>query len=95
MAVGEPEKDNSPVGCYPGERPSQEGLGRPAKRRRDSEAQGRSAGAKRWRQGAREKIRGGVVLHYVEHIFRAQRRRRGQIRGRTTTWMWEVESCRE
>ena len=28
MAVGEPEKDNSPVDCYPGERPSQEGLGR-------------------------------------------------------------------
>ena len=46
MAVGEPEKDNSPVDCCPGERPSQEGLGRPAKRRRDSEAQGRSAGGK-------------------------------------------------
>jgi len=86
MAVGEPEKDNSPVDCYPGERPSQEGLGRPAKRRRDSEAlAARRAMENAWRR----------TLQYVEHIFRAQCRRRGQIRGRTTTWTWEVESRRE
>ncbi len=41
-AMGEPEKDNSPVDCCPGERPSHRRLRPVPKRHRDSEAQGSS-----------------------------------------------------
>ncbi|MFQ5754693.1 MAG: hypothetical protein ACE5H7_01235 [Acidiferrobacterales bacterium] len=80
MAVGEPEKDNSPVDCCPRERPSQHGLGPYAS----------DAGtAKRRRQGARENARSRSV-YYVKHTTK-----RNAVDAGTTAGMEAVEARRE
>ncbi len=59
---GEPEKNNSPVDCCPGERPSQEGLGRYASDAGTAKRRGEAQAARRARENARRRS-----LYYVEH----------------------------
>jgi hypothetical protein len=74
MPVGEPDKDECPVDARPGEREIHGGISPARQATQDCEAQA----ARRASEHARRRS-----LHYVEPIFRAQRRRRGQIRGRS------------
>ncbi len=74
MAVGEPHKDECPVDARPGEREIHGGISPARQATQECEVQA----ARRARENARRRS-----LHYVEHIFRAQRCRRGQIHGRS------------
>jgi hypothetical protein len=84
MPGGEPDKDECPVDARPGERPSQEGLGRYA-----SEA----GTAKRRRQGERANMRAGVAYTTLSPLPSAMWAR---LQGwRTTAGMQKLEQRRE
>jgi hypothetical protein len=62
MPGGEPDKDECPVDARPGERPSQEGLGRYASEAGTAKRRGAAQAARRARENARRR-----TLQYVEH----------------------------
>ncbi len=55
MPVGEPDKDECPVDTHPGERPSQEGLGRYASDAGTAKRSGAAQAGRRARENARRR----------------------------------------